>query len=75
MYLFFWLLGKTQEEGLRRVQELKTEVNLLKEVKREEKKRHIQFQQEHAALTEELTKEKVTQTFSLTQHILFRLTQ
>uniref|UniRef100_A0A4W6CDA5 Hyaluronan-mediated motility receptor (RHAMM) n=1 Tax=Lates calcarifer TaxID=8187 RepID=A0A4W6CDA5_LATCA len=50
--------SKTQEEGLRRVQELKTEVNLLKEVKREEKKRHIQFQQEHAALTEELTKEK-----------------
>ncbi|KAF3693676.1 Hyaluronan mediated motility receptor Intracellular hyaluronic acid-binding protein [Channa argus] len=49
---------KTQEEGLRRVQELKTELNLLKEAKRDEKKRQIQLQQEHAALTEELIKEK-----------------
>ncbi|KAK2849402.1 hypothetical protein Q5P01_009236 [Channa striata] len=49
---------KTQEEGLRRVQELKNELNLLKEAKRDEKKRQIQLQQEHAALTEELIKEK-----------------
>uniref|UniRef100_A0A7N6ABC8 Hyaluronan-mediated motility receptor C-terminal domain-containing protein n=1 Tax=Anabas testudineus TaxID=64144 RepID=A0A7N6ABC8_ANATE len=49
---------KTQEEGLRRVQELKTELSLLKEAKRDEKKRQIQLQQEHAALTEELSKEK-----------------
>uniref|UniRef100_A0A3Q3IWE6 Hyaluronan-mediated motility receptor C-terminal domain-containing protein n=1 Tax=Monopterus albus TaxID=43700 RepID=A0A3Q3IWE6_MONAL len=48
----------TQEEGLRRVQELKTELSLLKEVKRDERKRQIQLHQEHAALTEELMKEK-----------------
>lgn len=57
--MYFLLLGKTQEEGLRRVQELKTELSLLKEAKRDEKKRQIQLQQEHAALTEELSKEKV----------------
>ncbi|CAB1455330.1 unnamed protein product [Pleuronectes platessa] len=50
--------SKTQEEGLRRVQELKTELNLLQEVKRDEKKKQIQLLQEHDALTEELTKEK-----------------
>ncbi|KAM7418016.1 hypothetical protein PAMA_017587 [Pampus argenteus] len=50
--------NKTQEEGLRRVEELKTELNLLKEAKRDEKMRQIQLQQEHDALTEELTKEK-----------------
>ncbi|XP_034454515.1 hyaluronan mediated motility receptor [Hippoglossus hippoglossus] len=50
--------SKTQEEGLRRVQELKTELNLLQEFKRDEKKRQIQLLQEHDALTEELTKEK-----------------
>uniref|UniRef100_A0A3Q3J571 Hyaluronan-mediated motility receptor C-terminal domain-containing protein n=1 Tax=Monopterus albus TaxID=43700 RepID=A0A3Q3J571_MONAL len=49
---------RTQEEGLRRVQELKTELSLLKEVKRDERKRQIQLHQEHAALTEELMKEK-----------------
>ncbi|XP_029020763.1 hyaluronan mediated motility receptor [Betta splendens] len=49
---------KTQEEGLRRVQELKTELTLLKEAKRDERKKQIQLQQEHAVLTEELTKEK-----------------
>ncbi|KAM9849824.1 hyaluronan mediated motility receptor [Aulostomus maculatus] len=50
--------SKTQEEGLRRVEELRTELILLKDVKRDEKKRQIQLQQEHATLTEELTKEK-----------------
>lgn len=48
---------------MRRVQELKIELSLLKEAKRDEKKRQIQLQQEHAALTEELAKEKVTQNF------------
>lgn len=69
------VLGKTQEEGLKRVQELKTELNLLKESKRDEKQSYIQLQQEHAALTEELEKEKVTKTFSLTFHILLKLVQ
>ncbi|XP_044062359.1 hyaluronan mediated motility receptor [Siniperca chuatsi] len=50
--------SKTQEQGLRRVEELKTELVLLKEAKRDEKKRQVQLQQEHATLTEELTKEK-----------------
>lgn len=58
--VYFRLLGKTQEEGLRRVQELKTELSSLKETKRHEKMRQLQLQQEHAALTEELAKEKVT---------------
>ncbi len=44
------------------MEELKTELALLKEVKKDEQKRQIQLEQEHAALTVELTKEKVTQT-------------
>ncbi|XP_030001952.1 hyaluronan mediated motility receptor isoform X2 [Sphaeramia orbicularis] len=50
--------SKTQEEGLRRVEELKTELVTLKEAKRDEKKKQIQLQQEHGMLTEELEKEK-----------------
>ncbi|XP_037636119.1 hyaluronan mediated motility receptor [Sebastes umbrosus] len=50
--------SKTQEEGIRRVEELKTELMLLKETKKDEKNTVIQLQQEHAALTKELTKEK-----------------
>ncbi|XP_070769549.1 hyaluronan mediated motility receptor [Enoplosus armatus] len=50
--------SKTQEQGLRRVEELKTELVLLKEAKKDERKRQDQLQQEHATLTEELTKEK-----------------
>ncbi|XP_069552959.1 hyaluronan mediated motility receptor [Brachyistius frenatus] len=50
--------SKTQEEGLRRVEELRVELNSLKETKREEKMRQIQLREEHATLTEELTKEK-----------------
>lgn len=57
----YFFLGKTQEEGLRRVQELKIELSSLREFKRDEKRRQIQLQQEHAVLTEELAKEKVTQ--------------
>uniref|UniRef100_A0A8C9ZHA2 Hyaluronan-mediated motility receptor (RHAMM) n=1 Tax=Sander lucioperca TaxID=283035 RepID=A0A8C9ZHA2_SANLU len=56
--------SKTQEEGIRRVEELKKELILLKEAKRDEKKREIQLGLEHAALTEELTKEKVTRALS-----------
>ncbi|KAM6952195.1 hyaluronan mediated motility receptor [Lycodopsis pacificus] len=50
--------SRTREEGMRRVEELKTELLLLKEAKKDEKNTQIQLQQEHAALTEELTKEK-----------------
>ncbi|XP_017275170.1 hyaluronan mediated motility receptor isoform X2 [Kryptolebias marmoratus] len=50
--------SKTQEEGLRRIEELKMELNLLQQTKQDEKKRQIQLEQEHAALTEELAKEK-----------------
>ena len=72
MYILCFILGKTQEQGLRRVQELKTELNLLQEVKRDEKKKQVQLRQEHDALTEELTKEKVTHTFSLLWQIDFK---
>lgn len=44
------------------MEELKTELMLLKETKKDEKNTVIQLQQEHAALTKELTKEKVTHT-------------
>ncbi|XP_032384371.1 hyaluronan mediated motility receptor isoform X2 [Etheostoma spectabile] len=50
--------SKTQEEGIRRVEELKSELILLKEAKKDEQKREIQLGLEHTALTEELTKEK-----------------
>ncbi|XP_028315565.1 hyaluronan mediated motility receptor isoform X2 [Gouania willdenowi] len=50
--------NKTQEEGLRRVEELKNELMGLKEINREERKRQIRLKEEHAMLTEELTKEK-----------------
>ncbi|XP_029296746.1 LOW QUALITY PROTEIN: hyaluronan mediated motility receptor [Cottoperca gobio] len=50
--------SKTQEEGMRRVEELKTELILLKEAKKDEQNTQTQLQQEHAALIEELTKEK-----------------
>lgn len=63
-FLFLYILGKTQEEGLRRVEELKKELGLLKEAKKEETKRCTELQEEHAKLTEELAKERVRQTFS-----------
>ncbi|XP_068452025.1 hyaluronan mediated motility receptor [Clinocottus analis] len=50
--------SKTQKEGMRRVEEMKTELLLLKEAKKDETNAQIQLQQEHAALTKELTKEK-----------------
>nr|XP_057919589.1 hyaluronan mediated motility receptor isoform X2 [Doryrhamphus excisus] len=51
-------ISRTQEEGFRRVEELKTELYLLKETDREEKSRQIRLQSEHASLTEELAKER-----------------
>ncbi|MEQ2215419.1 hypothetical protein XENOCAPTIV_000801, partial [Xenoophorus captivus] len=56
-------LGKTQEEGFRRVEELKNELNILQQAKRDERKRQIQLEQEHMALTEELAKEKLHRIF------------
>lgn len=58
---------------------MKTELVSLKEAKRDEEMTQIQLQQELAALTEELTKEKVTQggTFfldSVQNHLKPRLT-
>ncbi|XP_063340143.1 hyaluronan mediated motility receptor [Pelmatolapia mariae] len=50
--------SKTQKEGLRRVEELKKELGLLKEAKKEETKRCTELQEEHAKLTEELAKER-----------------
>lgn len=59
----FWVPGKTQKEGLRRVEELKVELASLQEAKRDEKKSQIQLNQKLTAATEELTKEKVTPIF------------
>uniref|UniRef100_A0A8C4EGV9 Hyaluronan-mediated motility receptor C-terminal domain-containing protein n=1 Tax=Dicentrarchus labrax TaxID=13489 RepID=A0A8C4EGV9_DICLA len=67
--------SKAQEQGFRRVEELKTEIALLKEAKRDEKRRQIQLEQEHATLTEELAKEKVTQTFLILLEVQTRLAQ
>ncbi|KAL3045155.1 hypothetical protein OYC64_013418 [Pagothenia borchgrevinki] len=50
--------SKTQEEGMRRVEELKAELIVLKEAREEDRNRQTALQQEHAALTEELTQEK-----------------
>lgn len=60
---FVFLSGRTQEEGLRRVQELKAELASLKEANKEEEKKQLELQQQHATLTEELAKERVTRTF------------
>lgn len=62
-HVLFWISGKTQEQGLRRVEELKTELLVLKEANRDEKKKQILLEEKLPALTEELTKQKVTQTF------------
>ncbi|KAM4732688.1 LOW QUALITY PROTEIN: hyaluronan mediated motility receptor [Anableps anableps] len=50
--------SKTQEEGFRKIEELKNELAVLQQAKRDERKRQIQLEQEHTALTEELAKEK-----------------
>lgn len=61
--MLLWISGKTQEQGLRRVEELKTELLVLKEANRDEKKKQILLEEKLPALTEELTKQKVTQNF------------
>lgn len=58
--MIFIFLDKTQEDGLRRIEELKMELNMLQQAKRDERERQVQLEQECEALTEELTKEKVT---------------
>lgn len=62
VYLLFFLFisGKTQEEGFRRVEELKAELTSLKESTREDKKSHTELTQQVTDLSEELTKEKVS---------------
>ncbi|XP_062332634.1 hyaluronan mediated motility receptor [Osmerus eperlanus] len=50
--------GRTQEEGLKRVQELKAELSSLQESMRSEEEALRQHQLSHTALTEELEKEK-----------------
>lgn len=61
--MLLWISGKTQEQGLRRVEELKTELLVLKEANRDEKKKQILLEEKLPALTEELAKQKVTQNF------------
>lgn len=50
---------KVQEDGIRKIEELKMELSSVHQMKRDERKRKIQLEQELATLSEELTKEKV----------------
>ncbi|XP_059919068.1 hyaluronan mediated motility receptor [Gadus macrocephalus] len=50
--------GKMQEEGMRKVEQLKAELSTLQEVRREEEGKGMALKQAHTALSEELEKEK-----------------
>ncbi|XP_061691818.1 hyaluronan mediated motility receptor [Syngnathoides biaculeatus] len=50
--------NQIQEEGFRKVKELSTELELLKDIDRDEKEKQIQLQHEHASFIEELAKER-----------------
>ncbi|CAL8332405.1 unnamed protein product [Gadus morhua 'NCC'] len=50
--------GKMQEEGMRKVEQLKAELSTLQEVRREEERKGMALQQVHTTLSEELEKEK-----------------
>ncbi|XP_061542204.1 hyaluronan mediated motility receptor [Phycodurus eques] len=50
--------NKIQEDGFRRVEELTTELKLLKDTNRDERETQIQLQHEHASFIEELEKER-----------------
>lgn len=71
VYLLFFrcISGKTQEEGLRRVEELKAELTSLKESTREDKKSQTELTQQVTDLSEELTKEKVSSLFLSANHL------
>lgn len=51
--------ARTQEEGLRRVQELKAEISSLEESRKTEKETYEKLMEEHNALTKQLEEEKV----------------
>lgn len=51
--------ARTQEEGLRRVQELKAEINSLEESRQTEAEAYEKLKEEHSALTKQLEEEKV----------------
>ncbi|CAM4613260.1 unnamed protein product [Leuciscus chuanchicus] len=50
--------ARTQEEGLRRVQELKAEINALEESRQTETEAFKKLKEEHSALTKQLEEEK-----------------
>uniref|UniRef100_A0A671NYE2 Hyaluronan mediated motility receptor-like n=1 Tax=Sinocyclocheilus anshuiensis TaxID=1608454 RepID=A0A671NYE2_9TELE len=50
--------ARTQEEGLRRVQELKAEISSLEESRKTEKETYENLKEEHSALTKQLEEEK-----------------
>ncbi|XP_051506408.1 hyaluronan-mediated motility receptor-like isoform X2 [Myxocyprinus asiaticus] len=50
--------ARTQEEGLRRVQELKAEISLLEESRKTEEAAHEKLKQDHSSLTKQLEEEK-----------------
>lgn len=59
-FLHILFEGKSQTERLKQVEELKAELHTLMEAKNEEEKKQINLKEEHASITEELAKEKVT---------------
>lgn len=61
------VLAKTQDELLRRVEELQNELNFLQQAERD---RLTQLEQEKAALTEERAREKVRKDESSVSFIL-----
>lgn len=54
--------ARTQEEGLRRVQELKAEINSLEESRQTEAVAYEKLKEEHSALAKQLEEEKVIKT-------------
>ncbi|XP_051913586.1 hyaluronan mediated motility receptor isoform X1 [Hippocampus zosterae] len=52
------LSAEEKQEGFRKLEELTTELKLLKDTNQDEKDRRIQLQHEHASLVEELAKER-----------------
>ncbi len=57
---FIWLCAaRTQEEGLRRVQELKAEMSSLEESRKTEKEAYEKLKEEHDTLTKQLEEKRV----------------
>lgn len=51
--------ARTQEEGFRRMQELKTEISVLEESRQAERKELEELKENHSSLTSQLEEEQV----------------